>query len=93
MKSLGDYCIGREHPDYTAVGEVGLVVVGYRWAEIQELEDTLLYVRNRAWIPQLEQMFADGNVAVVVGAAHLHGHRGVPALLRAKGYTVTRVEP
>jgi uncharacterized protein YbaP (TraB family) len=93
MKSLGDYCIGREHGDFTAEGEVGLVAAGYRWSEIQDLEDTLLYARNRAWMPQLEQMFAAGNVAVVVGAGHLAGERGVPALLRAQGYTVTRVAP
>jgi hypothetical protein len=50
--------------------------------------------RNRAWVPQLERMLAQGrghDVLVVVGALHLLGDDGVVALLRARGYRVERV--
>lgn len=50
--------------------------------------------RNRAWVPQLERMLADGrdhDVLVVVGALHLLGDDGVVSLLRARGYRVERI--
>ena len=53
--------------------------------------DALLFARNRTWIPLLEQHIAAGNAFVAVGASHLIGDKGVVALLRAKGYTVTRI--
>jgi uncharacterized protein YbaP (TraB family) len=92
MKELDDYCTGRDRPEFTPGGEASLVAAGYSWPEIADFEDTMIYRRNRSWIPQLEQLFAEGGAAVVVGAGHLRGDRGVPELLRAKGYTVTRVD-
>jgi uncharacterized protein YbaP (TraB family) len=54
--------------------------------------EVMLYQRNRNWIPKLEQLAAGGKpVFVAVGAGHLVGEQGVPALLRARGHTVTRV--
>lgn len=50
--------------------------------------------RNRAWLPQLERMLAQGkghDVLAVVGALHLLGDDGVVALLRARGYRVERI--
>ena len=50
--------------------------------------------RNRAWLPHLERMLAQGrghDVLVVVGALHLLGEDGVVELLRARGYRVQRV--
>lgn len=50
--------------------------------------------RNRAWLPTLERMLAQGrghDVLVVVGALHLLGDDGVVALLRARGYRVERI--
>jgi uncharacterized protein len=49
----------------------------------------LLTDRNREWATEIEQM-AGGwrNAFVVVGAAHLAGPDGVPALLRKDGFTV-----
>jgi uncharacterized protein YbaP (TraB family) len=50
--------------------------------------------RNRAWLPKLERMLAQGrgqDVLVVVGALHLLGDDGVVELLRARGYRVERV--
>ncbi|GAB1595887.1 TraB/GumN family protein [Lysobacter claricitrinus] len=50
--------------------------------------------RNRAWIPRLQALLAQGSghdVLVVVGALHLLGDDGVVAMLRAKGYRVERI--
>ncbi|HWA90633.1 MAG TPA: TraB/GumN family protein [Rhizomicrobium sp.] len=49
----------------------------------------LLDDRNRAWTEKLARLLAERKTYfVVVGAAHLVGPRGVPALLRAKGFKV-----
>jgi hypothetical protein len=49
----------------------------------------LLTDRNRRWATQIEQMLADGhNYFITVGAAHLAGADGVPAILRKDGYQV-----
>jgi hypothetical protein len=53
----------------------------------------LLADRNASWIAPLEKMFEHSDGFVAVGAAHLIGKGSVLELLRAKGYTVTRVEP
>lgn len=57
------------------------------------LREVLLDRRNRrwaaqigTWIDQSERRF------IAVGAGHLAGPKGVPALLAAKGYTVTRLQ-
>lgn len=54
--------------------------------------DLLLYARNQRWVPKLVPLFEKGAVFVAVGAAHLLGEKGVPELLRAKGFQVTRIE-
>lgn len=52
-------------------------------------EKTLFEDRNRAWTTQLESMLNQRHVYfVTVGAGHLVGQKGVPALLRAAGYKV-----
>jgi uncharacterized protein YbaP (TraB family) len=49
----------------------------------------LLDNRNKAWIGKIETMLGEKHTFfVTVGAAHLAGPGGVPALLRAKGYKV-----
>jgi hypothetical protein len=49
----------------------------------------LLTDRNRQWADQIEKMAGDGrNYFITVGAAHLAGADGVPALLRKDGYVV-----
>ncbi|MEO1329868.1 MAG: TraB/GumN family protein [Pseudomonadota bacterium] len=48
------------------------------------LSEVLLTRRNRAWIdPLLKELAGSGETLVVVGAAHLVGEDGVPALLAA----------
>lgn len=55
--------------------------------------ERLLFERNRNWLPPIEQMLADNEAnLIIVGAAHLGGAEGVPALLEQAGYTVERVQ-
>lgn len=45
--------------------------------------------RNAAWVKQIDTMLGEHAVYfITVGTGHLAGPRGVPALLRAQGYTV-----
>jgi hypothetical protein len=49
----------------------------------------LLDDRNKAWVAQLKSMLAEKHTYfITVGAAHLAGATGVPALLRKEGYRV-----
>lgn len=51
----------------------------------------LLYQRNAHWVPVIEQQIKVQPSFFAVGAGHLGGKKGVIALLRQKGYTVTPV--
>jgi uncharacterized protein YbaP (TraB family) len=54
--------------------------------------EQFLFRRNRAWIAPLEKYLTDGErVMVLVGAGHLGGEKGVIALLKAKGCTITQL--
>lgn len=59
--------------------------------ESPELYDRLLVERNRNWIPTVDTCLQQNQSCfVVVGAAHLAGPHGLPALLERKGYAVTQ---
>ncbi len=54
-----------------------------------DLEQRLVTDRNRAWLPAIEARLArPGEALVVVGALHVVGPEGLPALLKARGYAV-----
>lgn len=58
-----------------------------------ELRAALLTGRNRAWTQRLQAMLARGQRPfAAVGAAHLAGPDGLPAMLGAAGYRVTRLQ-
>jgi uncharacterized protein YbaP (TraB family) len=56
-----------------------------------ELYQRLLVQRNQNWIPHVEACIKENSGCfIVVGAAHLVGPDGLPALLAKKGYKVTQ---
>jgi uncharacterized protein YbaP (TraB family) len=58
--------------------------------EDEALYDRLIVARNRRFAARIEQLLQGrGRVFVVVGAGHLVGPEGVPALLRKDGYAVS----
>lgn len=73
--------------------EEQMLEAGYTKEEIDRQMEVLLYERNAAWIPTLEQLVTEGDAFVVVGAAHLIGDRSVLDLLGKQGYTIERVAP
>lgn len=58
-----------------------------------ELRDALLVSRNQAWSAKVAALLRSGaHPLVAVGAAHMAGADGLPALLTAQGYAVTRLQ-
>jgi uncharacterized protein YbaP (TraB family) len=73
---------------------LGVRLVDEMKAKNPPLYDALLRRRNLAWADQLSaEMAANPGVELVnVGALHLVGEDGLPALLAARGYRVERVQ-
>jgi len=58
-----------------------------------ELREALLVRRNRDWTAQLLALFPEGQEPMIaVGAGHLVGPDGLPAMLEAEGYIVRRIQ-
>lgn len=58
-----------------------------------ELRAALLDDRNAAWIAPIATLLdGERKPFVAVGAVHMLGDTGLPALLAARGYTVTRIQ-
>ena len=56
-----------------------------------DLYQTLIVHRNEGFASQIQTLLkGDGTVFVAVGAGHLVGKDGVPALLEKQGYKVAR---
>ncbi len=57
--------------------------------QFPEARKELLDDRNARWVPKIEAMLKEKHVFfITVGAGHLTGPKGVPALLRKDGYRV-----
>lgn len=58
-----------------------------------ELYDVLIRQRNEDWVEEIDTLMqGDEDALIIVGAGHLVGEDGVPALLEEAGYTVERVQ-
>lgn len=78
-----------------ARGDMELIarVTDTEFATEPQLREALLTARNRAWVIRLEAMLdAGARPFVAVGAAHLAGADGLPAMLAARGWTVRRLQ-
>ncbi len=49
------------------------------------------FKRNEEWLPKLQKMMSESPSFICVGVSHLEGDRGLLALLKNKGYTLTSV--
>ena len=57
------------------------------------LYEKVFYERNETMSDLLEDLARDGKTRlVVIGAGHMVGPRGIPALLASRGFRVDRVE-
>lgn len=84
-KMLGDWMAGRSD-DLLDKANEGMLAS-------PTIRESLLDGRNRAWTDKIAAMLARGQSPfIAVGAGHMAGPAGVPALLKAKGFTVERVQ-
>lgn len=76
------------------LARLGPALVGGMKADNPGLYDALLRRRNVAWTDALTRELAQGSGVelVNVGALHLVGDDGLPALLKARGFKVERVQ-
>jgi uncharacterized protein YbaP (TraB family) len=75
------------------MNRLGPLLVDHMRRDRPALHQALLYRRNLAWAEKLDhEMQGSGVQLVVVGALHMAGDDGLPALLRERGYAVRRVQ-
>ena len=68
-------------------------MVGDMRRDNPRLYEALLKRRNEAWARTLTaEMRGNGVQLVNVGALHMVGKHGLPALMRARGFSVERVQ-
>jgi len=64
-----------------------LVEIGFKGHP--EIYEKMVVQRNKNWVGQIDALIQqEGNVLVVVGAAHLVGNENVLKLLRSRGYEI-----
>ncbi len=85
--------------------ELDFMLKAYKSQDVEKLHDMitssvqfeayaeiLLYKRNKEWIERIEKLIKDKPTFIAVGAGHLGSDKGVIALLKQEGYTVTPVK-
>lgn len=60
--------------------------------ELKEFEQILLIDRNEKWVPRIEKMIKEKSCYIAIGALHLEGEKGLVALLKSDGYSVTPIK-
>ncbi|MCP4037193.1 MAG: TraB/GumN family protein, partial [bacterium] len=79
-------CGDEEQLEYLFVESGGISLPG-----LEEVVEKMYYERNERMADfAAKQLGKPGNHFLVVGTAHMIGERGIPSLLRRKGYTVER---
>lgn len=99
VESLDDFEAG--HPqlnrllDAYVSGDEGRIAAEveaeFKNSSVHELVNPLLYQRNQVMAARAEVYLKRGGAFVAVGAAHLVGPRSMIALLRSKGFKITRM--
>jgi uncharacterized protein YbaP (TraB family) len=75
------------------MNRLGPLLVDHLRRDRPALHEALLHRRNLAWAEKLDrEMRGSGVQLVVVGALHMAGDDGLPALMQARGYAVRRVQ-
>jgi len=76
------------------MGRLGSRLADRMRARRPALYDALLRRRNLAWADRLDAEMRQGRGTdlVVVGALHMTGDEGLPALMKARGYVVRRIQ-
>lgn len=79
--------------DAWLAGTLGPGQLGQMRTENPALYDAFLKRRNQAWADRLTGEMSGSGIALVnVGALHMIGPDGLPALLAARGFTVARIQ-
>lgn len=100
VESLDDFEAGHPHLnrllDAYVSGDEGRIAAEveaeFRDSSVHELVNPLLYQRNQVMAKRAEVYLKRGGAFVAVGAAHLVGPRSLIALLRSRGFKITRVQ-
>jgi len=66
--------------------------LGYPRSALDAFEQQLVIIRNRKMRDGALPLIAKGGAFIAVGALHLPGKEGLVELLRAEGYTVTKLD-
>lgn len=76
------------------IARLGSALVAPMKADRPALYQALLLRRNLAWADRLDaaMRLGRGTDLVVVGALHMAGSEGLPALMKARGYAVRRLQ-